>query len=198
MIIEAILSTLGADRNTHFAPVGVIFLDDMKNPGEAEELRFKLYEGSHTYENLRAHGEGAISLTGNVLYFVDAGLRKSCETHPSKSVKPHRLAHASAFWEFSVSSFDASQNPALITTKVLRYEQLCGFSGLCRAHGAVLEAAVAASRRGFLPKRAIEAPWPYWREIVEKTGGVREREAFDILSKKLTGEGFSLEGEDLI
>ena len=199
MIIETILSTLDSDGKTHFAPVGVIFPDDMEHLGKAEILSFKLYAGSRTYENLRARGEGVVNLTGNVLYFADAALRKICETYPSNKVKPHRLADAGVFWEFSVSLFDAGRNPALVTAKVLTYEQRLGFfTGFCRAQGAVLEAAVAASRRDFLPRREIETPWPVWREIVEKTGSAREKQAFQILSKKLTGEGFSLTREDLM
>lgn len=195
MIIEIIMSTLGADGKTHLAPIGILLPDEVESPGEARELRFKLYEGSVTYKNLQVLGEGVANLTGNVLYFVDAALRESCETHPSAGVRPHRLADTIGFWEFSVSSFDTSRNPALVVAQVLIYEEPGRAPGFCRAHGAVLEAAIAASRRRFLPRQAIEKPWPGWREIVEKTGGRQERQAFEILSEKLVGEGFFLTGE---
>jgi len=196
MILETILSTEDVDGKTHYAPIGVIipgsFPDYPESPDQIRELQLRLYPGSRTYENLLARGEGVVNLTENVMYFADASLRESCGGLASEKVKPRRLADTAGFWEFSVTLFETVREPALVKGRILYYFEPRGFFGLCRAHGAVLEAAVAVSRRRFISKQAIETPWPAWRDIVEKTGGVREQQAFDILTEKLICEGFSL------
>ena len=190
MILETILSTVDAKGETHFAPIGVIFPDSPDDLANTKEIKLRLYAGSRTYENLRAWGEGVVNLTGNILYFADASLIKRCQAHMSAKVKPHRLGDADVVWEFSVTSFETAKEPALVTATVLCYDKLGGFSGFCRAHGAVLEAAVAVSRRHILPYKTIENSWPMWQNIVAKTGGAREKKAFDILTKTLLHEGF--------
>jgi hypothetical protein len=193
MILEAILSTAEAGGGTHLAPVGVIIPDDLKRAQDIDELGLRLYAGSRSYENLLSRGEGAVNLTDNVLYFVDAALRASCPTLPCTRVTPRRIADANGVWEFNVKAFERAGNPAAVTGRVLCYEGASGLFGLCRAHGAVLEAAVAASRRGFLPRGELENAWPGWRSIVAKTGGAREKAAFDMLAEELHREGFSLD-----
>jgi len=142
---------------------------------------------------LRAFGEGVVNLTDNLLYFTSCSLRRCCKSIKSEKVRPHRLADACRVWEFSVVSFGAARDPATVIGEVLRYEELGGFSGLCRAHGAVLEAAVAVSRYRFLPKQMIESKWATWQEIVNKTGGLREKAAFEMLTEDLVEKGFKLE-----
>ena len=192
MVLESILSTVNPKGETHFAPIGVILPDSPDSPEKIGQLKFKLFAGSHTYENLRTWGEGVVNLSDNLLYFTSRSHRERCKSILSEKVRPHRLADACKIWEFSVVSFEAGHNPATVIGEVLCYEELVSFSGLCRAHGAVLEAAVVASRYRILPKQAIESKWATWQEIVNKTGGLQEKAAFDMLTEDLVGKGFDL------
>jgi len=193
MVFESILSTMNPEGDTHFAPIGIILPDSPESPEKIRQLKFKLFAGSCTYENLRALGEGVVNLTDNLLYFTSQSLRGRCKSIQSEKVRPHRLADACRVWEFSVKSFGAAHDPVTVIGEVLRYEELGGFSGLCRAHGAVLEAAVAVSRSHFLPKQVIESKWATWQEIVNKTGGQQEKAAFEMLTEDLVEKGFELE-----
>ena len=177
MILETIVSTLNEDGTTNFAPIGAILEDD--------SVQFKLYAGSTTYKNLQARGEGVVNITDNVLYFVDADLRKNCKTVSSKKVKPYSLADTCEVWEFSVASFEVGEGNtpvALVKTCIKHRAEYKSFSGFCRAYGAVLEAAVALSRKHLLPKEFIQNSWVVWQDIVNKTGGLREKKAFEILT----------------
>ena len=192
MVLESILSTVNPEGETHFAPIGVILPDSPDSHEKIGQLKFKLFADSLTYENLRNWGEGVVNLTDNLLYFTSRLHRGRSKSILSKKVKPHRLADACKVWEFSVVSFEACYDPATVIVEVLCYDELGSFSGLCRAHGAVLEAAVVVSRYHILPKQAIESKWAGWQEIVDKTGGLREKEAFDMLTDDLVEKGFVL------
>jgi hypothetical protein len=66
MIVETIFSTLDADGQPNFAPMGVVW-------GE-EVLRVRPFRSTHTFRNLEASGEAVVCLTDDVLAFVQCGL----------------------------------------------------------------------------------------------------------------------------
>lgn len=178
MIIETILSTLNEDGGVNFAPIGVHIADHTERLSEAEEIEIFLYSGSKTFANLRARPEGVVNLTDDLLSFVDTALySRSLPTYPSEQVRPARMAEAKLIWEFVAISFDDSQEPAKVTGKILLFKELGSFTGLCRAHGAILEAAITATRLAWVPAAQVTDFWPQWQQVVEKTGGRREKEA---------------------
>ena len=186
MIYETILSTANTDGTTHFSPIGVILPDSLSDPCRLSRLKFRLYPGSNTYRNLLACGEGVVNLTDNVLYFADASLRVNPPAVKSHEVKPNRLAEATSIWEFSVTSFEKSHEPALVTGKVLFHEEYANGSGFCRARGAVIEAAVALSRYWLLSKSFIKSQLLIWQDIVARTVGEREKKALSLIVEELT------------
>ena len=195
MILETILSSISHDGKVNFAPIGVHVSDTDLEGSPVNQIVLRLYPGSQTYENLRGTGQGVINLTDDVLVFVETGLYSGCPLYvPSQTVQPPSMAHARAIWEFTVTSFDPSTEPALVEGKIEHREQRGGFSGFCRAQGAVLEATVAATRWQWLPLAKIIDPWPMWLEMVEKTGGNREREAFNSVGRFLIEKGIHVPG----
>ncbi|ATW24041.1 DUF447 domain-containing protein [Candidatus Formimonas warabiya] len=179
MIIETILSSINKKGEVNFAPMGVHIPDHAINLSKVKEICLYLYSGSHTFDNLQTTLEGVINLTNDVMAFVETALfSTSLPTAPSRLVHPPRMAGAKTIWEFSVTDFHASVEPAKVLGKIKYYEELAGFSGLCRAQGAVLEAAIAATRWRWMTRSKIEESWAQWRETVERTGGSREQEAF--------------------
>lgn len=195
MIVETILSSVSADGMVNFAPMGVHIPDADSERSRLNRIVLRPYAGSRTYENLRATGQGVVNFTGDVLVFVETGLYSGCPPYvPSQKVRPPGMADASEVWEFTVSRFDAATEPALVEGKIEYREQRGGFAGLCRAQGAVLEAAVAATRWQWLPVGKIIDPWPGWLEVVERTGGNREREAFNKVGLFLAAKGIKVPG----
>lgn len=195
MIVETIVSSMNADGVVNFAPMGVRIPDLDSIRSRLNRIVLCPYAGSHTYENLRTTGQGVVNFTDDVLVFVETGLYSGCPPYvPSQKVRPPGMAEASEVWEFTVSRFDAVTEPALVEAKIELCERRGGFNGLCRAQGAVLEAAIAATRWRWLPLGKIIDPWPAWLEVVEKTGGSREWEAFNKISSFLTEKGIQVPG----
>jgi hypothetical protein len=63
--------------------------------------------------------------------------------------------------------------------QVHRFRDFFGFN---RGKHAVVEAAILATRIGFLPQLEIEQQWTRLRPIIEKTGGPAEQRAFALLT----------------
>jgi hypothetical protein len=193
MIIETILSSCSEDGTVNFAPIGVLLPDDCLQLSEVKEIDLILYPGSNTYSNLKSVREGVINLTDDVLSFVDTALSSELlPAVPSQIVLPPRMAEAKTVWEFSVTDFDDSVCPARVKGKVLLFKEFGSYSGFCRAQGVILEAVITATRLQWIPKSKILESWPLWREIVDKTGGVRELTAFRKLTGYFVQQGISI------
>lgn len=190
MIIETILSSCSEDGTVNFAPIGVHLEDDCLQLSEVKEIGLTLYPGSRTFANLKSTGEGVINLTDDVLSFVDTALfSEVLPAVPSSTVRPPRMAAAKSVWEFSITYFDDSACPAQLKAKVLYFKEVGGYTGFCRAQGAVLEAAIAATRLQWIPENKILESWPLWQEMVAKTGGVREKRALRKLADYFVKHG---------
>lgn len=193
MIIETILSSLNQDGAVNLAPMGVHIPDHILNLSEVREISLSIYSGSQTFINLPATLEGVINITDDVSAFVETALFSTIlPTVPSRLVRPPRLANARTIWEFAVTEFDASGEPAKVRGLIRHYEELAGYRGFCRAEWAVLEAVIAATRWQWMPHSKIEESWPLWKEIVEKTGGIRERKALNQVSKYFAQKGVQI------
>ncbi|MDR3540268.1 MAG: DUF447 family protein [Desulfosporosinus sp.] len=198
MIVETIISSISDDDIVNFAPMGLHISDmDYERVGQspAGSICLRLYPGSQTYANLLATGQGVVNFTNNVLLFVDTALYSSCPSHtPSLKVCPPSMEQAHTIWEFSVTHVDSSCVPALVEGKIEYCENRGGVTGFCRGQWAVLEAAIAATRWQLLPPAKIIQSWPMWLELVKKTGGTREFEAFMKIGSFLAEKGIMVPG----
>ncbi|MEL7567077.1 MAG: DUF447 domain-containing protein [Dehalobacterium sp.] len=194
MIIETIISSQNQDGAVNFAPMGVHISHQVLNLSEVREIGLCLYSGSQTFINLHTTLEGVVNFTDDVLIFVETALfSPDYPTCPSRFVQPPRLASAQKIWEFTVTNFDASQEPAKVHGQIKHDEELAGWGGFCRAQWAVLEAAIAATRWQRIPFRKIKNAWILWQEIVEKTGGTREREALNRVREFFNQKGLEID-----
>lgn len=190
VILETILSSISGNGKVNFAPIGVHVPDDCSRIADVKDFEVHLYPGSSTSSNLRSIPQGVINFTDDILSFVDTALYSDVPmTCPSQHVSPPTMAHAQASWEFTVQRFNDSRTPASVQCSVLRYEAMGTFCGFCRAQGAVLEALIAATRLQWVPASVIIASWPSWEEMVSKTGGRRELEAFAKVKEFLLEQG---------
>jgi hypothetical protein len=98
------------------------------------------------------------------------------------------LRDACRYYEFRVATCDDSGERAEIDAEVVHAGRLRDFFGLNRAKHAVVEAAILATRLGFLPLDEVEAEYRKLLVLVEKTGGPQEREAFAFLEGHLREE----------
>lgn len=196
MIREAIVSTIDAAGNPNFAPMGVT-MEEVESAEQGAEMVLRVYRGSRTWGNLQEVGEGVVNFSDDVLLFVATALFDARpEWEPSFAVRPPGIKGALGRWEFVVVAQEEEvQREARVNRVTVRVVHTVGgyggFKGFCRAQWAVLEAAIAATRVGYLGPEVL-ACWEYWRGLVERTGGRREKKAFFMVRRYLERQGLRL------
>jgi hypothetical protein len=177
MILEGLVTTLSPTGDVHLAPMGPHV--------DAALARFQLrpFPTSQTYQNLRAHPEGVLHVTDDVLLLARAALGRAetPATFPASRVRGAILAEACRYYEFRVMAIDDRGERMRLDAEVVHAGRLRDFFGFNRAKHAVVEAAILATRTAFLPLADIDAELRKLAVVVDKTGGEREREAFAFL-----------------
>ena len=182
MILEGIVTTVSPAGAVNIAPMG---------PAVDEALdRFVLrpFSTSQTCQNLLGHGEGVLHVTDDVLLLARAALgavEPMPPMSPASSVRGYVLAEACRYYEFKVRSVDASEARVRFEAAVTHRGRQRDFFGFNRAKHAVVEAAILATRTGFLPVDEIEKEFQKLGVIVAKTGGLQEYAAFQLLQDHL-------------
>jgi hypothetical protein len=178
MILEGIVTTVGADGVVNIAPMGP-HVD-----AEIRHLLLRPFPASQTFRNLKRQGEGVLHVTDDVLLLARAALgpvEPAPSLMPAAHVRGFVLCDACRHHEFRVKAIDDSQERVRIEAEVVHSGRLRDFFGFNRAKHAVVEAAILATRTNFLPLDEIEAEYRKLAVIVEKTGGEQERAAFALL-----------------
>jgi hypothetical protein len=178
MILEGIVTTLAPDGQLNIAPMGPCV--------DAKMERFVLrpFRTAQTYRNLKAHGEGVLHVTDDVLLLAQAALglvEPPPAVIPAERVRGFVLSDACRWYEFRVTARDESEERVRIEVEVVHTGWIRDFFGFNRAKHAVVEAAILATRTDFLPLADIEAEYRKLAILVAKTGGEQERRAFDFL-----------------
>lgn len=174
MILEVIFSTVSGEGIPNFAPMGVIW-------GE-EEIIVRPFMNTQTYKNLSSTGYGVASITDDVLVFAKTALENFLpEYFPAKSI-PGFVLKDCCFWrELKVKSVKEDQGKAEVFCKVMGGETIRNFLGFNRAKNAVIELTILATRLHLYLPKDLEPILKKYGEIVEKTGGEREKEAFNFV-----------------
>ncbi len=190
MILEAIVTTLSPAGEVNIAPMGPHVDENMSH------FLLRPYPTSTTFQNLKSHGEGVLHVTDDVLLLAQAAVGRIEPLPPMQAAEKVRgkvLRDACRYYEFRVLSLDESEPRVRIEVEVVHSRRLRDFFGFNRAKHAVVEAAILATRIAFLPLADIQSEYRKLATLVEKTGGPRERAAFDFLQKYIdsTGSGNS-------
>jgi uncharacterized protein len=146
------------------------------------------YRTSQTYQNLRAHGEGVLHVTDNVLLLAQAAvgtIDPPPDLFPASRIRGFVLHDACRYHEFRVRTIDDRTDRIAIEVEVLQTGRLRDFFGFNRAKHAVVEAAILATRTDFLPLDEIMAEYRKLAVLVDKTGGEQERQAFAFLQETI-------------
>ena len=179
MILEGIVTTV--------APEGVLNIAPMGPRVGATMDRFSLrpFQTSQTYRNLRAHGEGVLHVTDDVLLLARAAvgeLDPSPAVEPAEHVRGYVLRDTCRYYEFRVVEIDDRTERVTIEANTVHCGRRRDFLGFNRAKHAVVEAAILATRVALLPAESIAEEYRRLAVLVEKTGGPAEHEAFRFLS----------------
>jgi uncharacterized protein len=178
MILEGIVTSV--------SPSGVVNIAPMGPRVDAALQRFLLrpFPTSQTYRNLKAHGEGVLHVSDDVLLLARAALGPVEPSPPlvaAARVKGFVLRDACRYYEFRVVGLDEREERVRIDCEVLHVGRLRDFFGFNRAKHAVVEAAILATRTAFLPLEEIEAEYRKLAVLVDKTGSEQEQQAFNLL-----------------
>lgn len=178
MILEGIVTTTAADGAVNIAPMGPSV--------DAAMGRFLLrpFRTARTYHNLKAHGEGVLHVTDDVLLLARAALgpvEPPPRLLPARRVRGAILADCCRYYEFRVTALDDRDERTRIETEVVASGRVRDFFGFNRAKHAVVESAILATRTDFLPLDEILNEYRKLGVIVEKTGGEQEKQAFAFL-----------------
>jgi hypothetical protein len=180
MILEGIVTTVSREGNVNIAPMGPRVDIGM------QRLLLRPYVTSHTYRNLKAHGEGVFHVTDDVSLLAHAAvgaLDPLPGMSPASVVRGHVLENACRCYEFRVSSIDEREERIRIDAEVVHTRRMRDFFGFNRAKHAVVEAAILATRTDFLKLEDIESEFRKLALLVDKTGGDQEKEAFAFLQQ---------------
>lgn len=178
MIRECIVTTLSEEGKVHIAPLGLI----------AEEGGWIVapFRPSTTLDNLTVTPYAVANFTDDVLIFAGCLVgRRDWPTRPSTHVPGAVLEGALAHAELAVAHVEEDAQRPRFHCRVVHEASHGPFKGFNRAQGAVIEAAILASRLHMLPREKIERELGYLQIAVEKTAGPREHEAWRMLVEKI-------------
>ena len=172
MIIETIFSTVNEAGQPNFAPMGIDWGED--------ELTVRPFRQSRTCHNLIATGYGVANLTDDVLAFVQSGLYDAALPHFPASTVPGVVFQEACSWrELAVITVTGTAERAEVRCRVVGKGWRRDFLGFNRARGAVLEAAILATRLHLHDPGTVAEALDRYAVIVGKTGDEVEKTAFE-------------------
>ncbi|MDH5677391.1 MAG: DUF447 family protein [Nitrospinota bacterium] len=178
MIIETIVSTIGADGKPNFAPMGA------RIPKEGR-WSIVVYHGSRTYQNLLKTRCCVINLVSDVRLYVLTALYDHKPLYGEEpKLKGATMYEADEALEFEVTDTLQMEGKTEFIGRITgRTVIKAPAAWYCRGRGAVIEALIAVTRKGVLPDSKIMEELERNRAIVDKTGGPEELEAMDLIEK---------------
>jgi uncharacterized protein len=179
-LIETVVTTTGSDGAVNCGAMGVRWGED--------ELVFWPFDATRTLRNLRVHGEAVVHLTDDVLLFVEAALgHPRPPTRPATAIDGSVIEDVLSWHEVVVTDITPAVGE-LPRSRVRARVVASGTGGreplgLCRARHAAVEASILASRLRWLGAERVSGELERLQELVDKTAGLREREAMDYVRR---------------
>ena len=174
MILETIVTTVGADGAINCAPMGVEW--------GARTIVLKPFLETATYRNVAATRSAVVNLTDDVRVFARAAITNAVyPTVKASVVQGVVLADCCSWRELEVRSIDSTPPRSRIEAVVVHHGTRREFIGFNRARHAVLEAAIYATRLHLLARDFVEREIARLQVIVDKTAGNEEFEAMALL-----------------
>lgn len=176
MILEGILSTTSASNAMHVAPMGPDVSEDF------DHWTLKPYQSSATFSNLQRVPSAVFHVTDDSLLLARAVLGRASEWPHDVIPSVGFVLHGVSRWfSLQITDWNLDAERAIATAKVIDSRWVRPFFGWNRAKHAVLETAILASRVHLLRAEMLSDEIRRYESWVQKTGGSREREAFELL-----------------
>ena len=190
LIIESIVTTVGALDVVNIAPMGVEWGEDV--------IVLKPFLETATYRNITASRCAVVNVTDDVRIFARAAISNPAfPTFAAHRITGAVLEACCSWRELEVREIDSTPPRSRITAAVVHRGTRREFIGFNRARHAVLEAAIYATRVHMLPRDFIESELARLQVIVDKTAGDVEREAMALLTEHIRSSSGGRAGEDV-
>jgi hypothetical protein len=174
MIIETIFSTLDQSGKPNFAPMGLVWSEEF--------VIVRPYRDTQTCRNLLSTRYGVACISDDVLAYVQCALYDAVLPHFTAKTCPGVVLSSACSWrEVEVVSEGGTNERAEIRCRVLHGGRQRDFLGFCRASNAVIEATILATRLKLCDPKVLTERMISYGEIVEKTGGDTEKQAFQMI-----------------
>jgi hypothetical protein len=183
MILEGMVTSRSQTGEWNLAPMGPLVDPEMT------QLVLRPFQTSRTFQNLKETRCGVFHVVDDVLLLAKAAisqLRDLPETFPAEKIDGAVLQSACRWYEFEIESIDVSEQRTVMQARVVHQGRIRDFFGLNRAKHAVLEAAILATRTHLLTQQELFQQYESLAEIVRKTAGPDETEAFRLLEEYVT------------
>lgn len=179
MIIETIVTTLDAAGQVNVAPMGVEWDPSVDD----QHIVLKPFLETATYRNVTATRAAVVNIVDDVRIFARAAISNPrYETEAATVISGVVLTNCCAWRELAVVDIDSTPPRSRIVMRVVHRGSKRDFIAFNRAHHAVLETAIYATRVRMLSRDFLEAELQRLQVIVDKTAGPREFEAMALLS----------------
>ena len=188
LILEGLLTTQNLDGSLNCAPMGPIVAEaDSHQP--LGQFVFRPFQTSTTFRNLQRSRCGVFHVTDDVLLLVRAVVGEleanAPPTHAAEKIAGRVVTDSCRWYELEVTGIDDSTQRAIVQTRVLQIGHGREWFGFNRARHAVLEAAILATRVGILSEDDIRRQLAAWQPLIEKTGGPREHQAWELVQSTI-------------
>jgi hypothetical protein len=179
LILEGIIVTVNAAGRPNVAPMGPRVRRDFSR------LVLRPFQSSQTYQNLKISGAAVFHVTDDVLLLAQAALGQATDTPlvPIPGFACPRLDDTCRWMALRVTALDDSTERTQIECEIVQTGEVRPFFGFNRAKHAALEAAILATRIGFLPDAEIQDQLQRLAAPVNKTAGHQETAAFGLLKR---------------
>jgi uncharacterized protein len=182
MIVETIFSTLDESGRTNFAPMGIVW--------DEEIVTIRPFKSSDTWRNLSSSGYGVANISDDVLAYVRCALYDAVLPHFPAKVVPGVVFKSACSWrEVAVVSQTGTDERAELRCRILFEGRQRDFLGFRRAGNAVIEAAILATRLKFFDRTTVFERMKQYAEIVGKTGDENDRQALQLVHDYMQQRG---------
>jgi hypothetical protein len=187
MILEGIVTTCDAAGRVHLAAMGPQVDDGACYAAAIERLTLLPFDTSQTAANLAVVPEGVFHLVDDVLIFARAVTKTPFlpPCRPAREVRGWVLDEACMACEFRIETTDASGARVRHEARVVATHTGRPFVGFNRARHAVVEASILVTRLHLLGEAEVRRQMALLAPLVEKTGGIREREAWALIEQRV-------------
>ncbi|QDV18066.1 hypothetical protein Pan153_27220 [Gimesia panareensis] len=180
MILEGMVTSRNQEGEYNLAPMGPLVDPEMTH------LVLRPFQTSRTFQNLKQTRCGVFHVVDDVLLLAKAAigqLEELPDTFPAEQIEGAVLQSACRWYEFQIESIDESDMRTVMQARVVHQDRIRDYFGLNRAKHAVLEAAILATRTHLIPQQELSRQYESLAEIVRKTAGPAETEAFRLLEE---------------